>query len=85
MIRATLYYLDGAGDVEQVRKALASIQEEIPHELLEIDVSRDAAGVHIVPCLPQSRASRNVLREGSIEPAAQVVRRLAEAAATRCA
>ena len=43
MIRATLYYLDGVGDVEQVRKALASIQEEIPHELLEIDVSRDAA------------------------------------------
>ena len=43
MIRATLYYLDEARDVEQVRKALASIQEEIPHELLEIDVSRDAA------------------------------------------
>jgi len=43
MIRATLYYLDGVGDVEQVRKALGSIQEEIPHELLEIDVSRDAA------------------------------------------
>ena len=43
MIRATLYYLDGVGDVEQVRKALESIQEEIPHELLEIDISRDAA------------------------------------------
>ncbi len=43
MIHATLYYLDGAGEVEQVRKALESIQEEIPHELLEIDVSRDAA------------------------------------------
>ena len=43
MIRATLYYLDGVGDVDQVRKALAAIQEEIPHELLEIDVSRDAA------------------------------------------
>ena len=43
MIRATLYYLDGVGAVDQARKALASIQEEIPHELLEIDVSRDGA------------------------------------------
>ena len=43
MIRATLYYLDGVGDVDQVRKAMASIQEDIPHELLEIDVSRDPA------------------------------------------
>ena len=43
MIRATLYYLDGVGAVDQTRKALASIQEEIPHELLEIDVSRDGA------------------------------------------
>jgi uncharacterized membrane protein len=43
MIRVTLYYLDGVGDVEQVREALASFQEQIPHELLEIDVSGDSA------------------------------------------
>ncbi len=43
MIRVTLYYLDGVGDVEQVREALASFQEQIPHELLEIDVSEDSA------------------------------------------
>ena len=43
MIGATLYYLDGVGDVEQVREVLASLQEEIPHQLLEIDISEDSA------------------------------------------
>ncbi len=51
MIRATLYFLDGVGDVDQVRKTLASIQKDIPHELLEIDVSRD-------PALEQEYGSR---------------------------
>ncbi len=41
-MRVTLYYLDGVGDVEQVREALASFQEQTPHELMEIDVSGDA-------------------------------------------
>ena len=43
MIRATLFYLDGVGDVEKVREAFTSLQKEIPHELLEIDVSEDSA------------------------------------------
>jgi len=43
MIRATLYYLDGVGDIKQVREVLASLQEEIPHQLLEIDISEDFA------------------------------------------
>jgi len=43
MIRATLFYLDGVGDVEKVREAFSSLKEEIPHELLEIDVSGDSA------------------------------------------
>jgi uncharacterized membrane protein len=42
-MRVTLYYLDGVGDVDQVRQTLAGFQEEIPHELLEIDVSADSA------------------------------------------
>ncbi len=43
MIRVTLYYLDRTGDADDVRSALSSLQEQIPHELLEIDVSADAA------------------------------------------
>ncbi|MEE9217003.1 MAG: glutaredoxin family protein, partial [Anaerolineales bacterium] len=43
MMRATLYYLDGVGDIEQVREALASLQVEIPHELLEIDIAGESA------------------------------------------
>ncbi len=43
MIRVTLYYLDGVGDVSEVREALASLQAEIPHQLLEIDISEDSA------------------------------------------
>jgi len=42
-MRITLYYLDGVGDVDQVRQILASLREEIPYELLEIDVSADPA------------------------------------------
>jgi uncharacterized membrane protein len=43
LIRVTLYYLDGVGDVSEVREALASLQAEIPHQLLEIDISEDSA------------------------------------------
>ncbi|MCZ6531281.1 MAG: DUF2085 domain-containing protein [Chloroflexi bacterium] len=43
MIQVTLYYLDQTGDADDVRSALNSLQEQIPHELLEIDVSADAA------------------------------------------
>ena len=38
MMRVTLFYLD---DAEDVRAALNSMQEEIPHQLVEIDVSAD--------------------------------------------
>ena len=43
MIRATLFYLDGVGDVEKVREAFSSLRKDVPHELLEIDVSGDSA------------------------------------------
>ena len=40
MIRATLFYR-GDEEPDDVREILGSLQEEIPHELLEIDVSSD--------------------------------------------
>ncbi|MFQ5923181.1 MAG: DUF2085 domain-containing protein [Anaerolineales bacterium] len=43
MIRVTLYYLDETRDADDVRAALGSLQEEIPHELLEIDIAADIA------------------------------------------
>ena len=43
MIRVVLYSLDEAGGVNELRKALSSLQKDIPHELIEVDVSGDSA------------------------------------------
>jgi uncharacterized membrane protein len=41
MIRVTLYYHGASGDADDVRAWLNSLQAEVPHEVLEIDVSAD--------------------------------------------